>query len=67
MFRSDSQLKKLDFYLSARIFGKLWHPSTVVKYLGVWFGANFSFGDHVHNICKTCFVQMRDLRWSDST
>ena len=45
------------------IFGKLLHPSAVVKNLGVWFDANFSFADHVSNICKTCFIQMRDLRW----
>ena len=39
------------------------HPAVVVKNLGVWFDANFSFADHVHNICMTCFIQMRDLRW----
>ena len=37
------------------------HPA-VVKKCKVWFDANFSFADHVHNICKTCFIQMRDLR-----
>ena len=26
------------------------------------FDANFSFADHVHNICKTCFIQIRNLR-----
>ena len=31
-------------------------PSAVVKNLGVWFDANFSFADHVRNICKTCLV-----------
>ena len=34
----------------------------VVKNLGVWFDANFSFANHVRNICKTCFIQIRDLR-----
>ena len=38
------------------------HPAVVVKNLGVWFDANFSFADHVRNICKTCFIQIRDLR-----
>ena len=57
-----AQLKKLDSYLSFRIFGKLLHPSAVVNNLGVWFDANFSFADHVRNICKTCFIQMLDLR-----
>ena len=37
-------------------------PSAVVKNLVVWFDANCSFADHVHNICKTCFIQMRDFR-----
>ena len=34
----------------------------VVKNPGVRFDASFSFADHVCNICKTCFTQMRDLR-----
>ena len=38
------------------------HPTVVVKNLGVWFNANFSFVDHVWNICKTCFLQMRWVR-----
>ena len=38
------------------------HPVVVVKNLGVWFDANFSFADHVRNICKTCFIQIHDLR-----
>ena len=37
------------------------HIAVVVKKLGVWFGANFCFADHVHNICKTSFIQMYDL------
>ena len=39
------------------------HLAVVVKNLGVWFDANFTFADHVHNICKTCFIQICDLRW----
>ena len=58
-----TQLKKLGSHLPVRIFGKVLHPSAVVKNLGVWFNANFCFADHVRNICKTCFdIQMRDLR-----
>ena len=38
------------------------HPAVVGKNLGVWFHANFSFADHVRNICKPCFIQMRDIR-----
>ena len=62
IFGSHVQLRKLDSFLPVRIFGKLLHPSAVVKNLGIWFGTNFSFSDHVRNICKTCFIQMRDLR-----
>ena len=62
IFGSHAQLKNFDSHLPVRIFGKLLHPSAVVKNLGVWFDANFSFADHVRNICKTCFIQMRDLR-----
>ena len=37
------------------------HPTVVVKNLGVRFDANFSLAVHVCNICKTCFIQIRDL------
>ena len=59
---SHAQLKKLDPYLPVKIFGNFMHPAVVVKNLGVWFDANFSFANHVRNICKTCFIQIRDLR-----
>ena len=39
------------------------HPSVVVKNLGVWFDANFSFADHVRNICQTCRITMCDPKW----
>ena len=39
------------------------HPTVVVKNLGVWFDSNFSFANHVQNICQTCFIQLQDLRW----
>ena len=62
IFGYHAQLKKLDPYLPVRIFGNFMHPAVVVKNLGVWFDANFSFADHVPNICKTCFIQVCDLR-----
>ena len=62
IFRSHAQLKKLDPYLPVRIFGNFMHPTVVVKNLGVWLDANFSFADHVRNIYNTCFIQIRDLR-----
>ena len=54
--------KKLDPYLPVKIVGNFMHPAVVVKNLGVWFDANFSFANHDRNICKTCFIQIRDLR-----
>ena len=62
IFGSYAQIKKLDPYLPVRIIGNFMHPAVVVKNLGVWFDANFSFADHVRNIYKTCFIQIRDLR-----
>ena len=47
IFGSNAQLKKLDPYLPVRIFDNFMHPPFVVKNLGVWFDANFSFADHV--------------------
>ena len=37
-------------------------PAVVIRNLSVWFDANFSFADHVRNICKTCVIQIPDLR-----
>ena len=55
IFRSHAQLKKLDSLLPVRIFGNFVHPTVVVKNLGVWFNANFSFADYVRSICKVYF------------
>ena len=50
MFGSHAQLKKLDPHLSVRIYRNFMHPAVVLKNLGVWFNANFSFADHFSNI-----------------
>ena len=63
IFGSHAQFKKLDFHIPVRIFGNSMHPAVVVKNLGVWFDANFSFIYHVHNICKTCFISWRPVPW----
>ena len=63
IFGSHAQLKKLDPYCKVRIFGNSILPAVVVKSLRVWFDANFSFAGYVNNICKTCFIQMHNLRW----
>ena len=33
-----------------------------VKNLGVWFDSDFSLSKHVQNVCKSCFVKLRDFR-----
>ena len=63
IFGSHAELRKLDHYFHVRIFGNFMHPAVVVKNLGVWFDANFSFADHDCNICKTCLIQNRNLKW----
>ena len=63
IFESHAQLKILHSYIPVRILGKLLYPSFVVKNLGVWFDANFFIADRLPNICKTCLIQMHDLRW----
>ena len=44
------------------ILGNPLHPSESVRNLGVWFDSDFSFSKHVQNVCKNCFIQLRDFR-----
>ena len=37
-------------------------PTKSVRNLGVWFDSDFSFSKHVQNVCKSCFIQLRDFR-----
>ena len=62
IFGSNVQLKKLDPYLPARIFGSFMLSAIVVNYLGFWFDANFYFDDHVRKMCTTGFIHIHDLR-----
>ena len=62
IFRSKSQQKKLNPFFPVNILGESLIPSDAVKNLGVWFDSDFSFTKHVKNVCKLCFIQMRDLR-----
>ena len=63
IFGSHVQLKKLDSNILITIFGNFIHLAVIVKNLSVWFDAIFFFADHIHNICNTFFIQLRDLRW----
>ena len=46
---------------STNILGNFLSPVGEVRNLGEWFDSDFSFSRHVQNICKSCFVQIRDL------
>ena len=44
------------------IRGNRLSPAEVVRHLGVWFDSDFSFSCHVRNICKGCFLHIRDRK-----
>ena len=44
------------------ILGSPLSPVDSVRNLGVWFGSDFSLSKHVQNVCKSCFVKLRDFR-----
>ena len=56
------QQEKLNLFFPVNILGESLIPSDAVKNLGVWFDSDFSFTKHVKNVCKLCFIQMKDLR-----
>ena len=62
LFGAKSQQEKFNPFFPVNILGESLIPSDAVKNLGVWFDSDFSFTKHVKNVCKLCFIQMRDLR-----
>ena len=62
VFGSKAQRQKISSHFPVSILGSLLHPVDSVRNLGVWFDADFSFSEHIKRTCKTCFLQMRDLR-----
>ena len=38
------------------------YPTESVGNLGMWFDCDFSFSKHIQNVCKGCFIQLRDFR-----
>ena len=64
VFFSKRQRDKLKAYFPSTILGSPLCPalSESVKNLGVWFDSDFSLSKHVQNVCKSCFVQLRDFR-----
>ena len=62
IFGSKRQRDKLKACIPIDIFGNLLCPVDSVKNLGVWFNSYFSLSKHVQNVCKSCFVKLRDFR-----
>ena len=62
LFGSKKQREKLNACFLFDILGNPLHPTKSVRYLGVWFDSDFSFSKHVQNVCKGCFIQLRDFR-----
>ena len=58
LFGSKKQREKLNACFQIDIMG---NPQSV-RNLGVWFDSDFSFSKHVQNVCKGCFIQLRDFR-----
>ena len=54
--------KMLNACFPIDILGNPLHPTESVRNLGVWFDSDFSFSKHVQNVCKGCFIQLRDFR-----
>ena len=58
-------LVKVSLYFLAqrnREKGNPLHPTESVRNVGEWFDSDFSFSKHIQNVCKSCFIQLRDFR-----
>ena len=62
IFGSKRQRNKLKACFPIDILGSPLCPVDSVRNLGVWFDSDFSLSKHVQNVCKSCFVKLRDFR-----
>ena len=62
LFGSKKQRERLNLCFPIDILGNPLHPTKSVRNLGVWFHSDFFFSKHVQNVCKGCFIQLRDFR-----
>ena len=62
IFGSKRQRDKLKAYLPIDTLGIPLCLVDSVRILGLWFNSDFSLSKHVHNVCKSCFVKLRDFR-----
>ena len=62
IFGSKRQRHKLKAYFPIDILGSPLSHVDSVRNLGVWFDSEVSLSKHVQNVCKSCFVKLRDFR-----
>ena len=62
VFDCHEQRCKLNPLFPVNILDNLLLPAQKVKNLGVWFDAEVSLSDHVSSICRSSFLQLRELR-----
>ena len=62
LFGSKTQRERLNVCFPVDILGNPLHPAKSVRNLGVWFDSDISFFKHIQNVCKSCFIQLRDFR-----
>ena len=62
IFGSKRHRNKLKACFPIDILDNLLCPVDSAKNLGVWFNSDFSLSKHVQNVCKSCFVKLRDFR-----
>ena len=54
--------RKVECMFPNCFLGNPLHPTKSVRNMGVWFDSDFSSSKHVQNVCKSCFIQLRDFR-----
>ena len=62
LFGSKKQRERLNVCFLIDILGNPLQTTESVRNLGVWFDSDFSFSKQVQNVCKNCFIQLRDFR-----
>ena len=62
IFGLKQQRNKLKACFPIDILASPLCPVDSVKNLGVWFDSDFSLSKHIQNVCKSCFLKLRDFR-----
>ena len=62
LFGSKKQRERLNVCFPINTLSNPLHPTESVRNVGVWFDSDFSFSKHIQNVCKSCFIQLKDFR-----